>query len=104
MARNWKSDFPCEAYAKYGYLCRKKISILLVTYHVFESVIDLFPSTLKLSETFIISMIFASTIDSSLLLFPKKKKKLSSLSNSLNKYNSAITTTINRSRKLKKVE
>lgn len=73
MARNWKSDFPCEAYAKHGYLCRKKISILLVTYHVFESVIDLFPSTLKLSETFIISMIFASTIDSSLLLFPKKK-------------------------------
>lgn len=103
MARNWKSDFPCEAYAKHGYLCRKKISILLVTYHVFESVIDLFPSTLKLSETFIISTIFASTIDSSLLLFPKKKR-LSSLSNSLNKYNSAITTTINRSRKLKKVE
>ena len=80
MARNWKSDFPCETYAKLGYLCRKKIFILLVTYHV-----------------------FASTIDSSLLLFPKKKR-LSSLSNSLNKYNSAITTTINRSRKLKKVE
>lgn len=53
-------------------ICVGKISILLVTNHVFKSVIDLFSSILKLSETFIISMIFASTIDSSLLLFSKK--------------------------------